>query len=125
MLCFRIFLDVGAATRIRDSLSKYIYFILRYYIITRINDEIESGKPTNYIGILDMPGFGNLIWIFNWFPDLMKFPLFLLECFERNSLEQLFINYSNERVQKFCTENLIDNYSYDESSVIGMHIFLL
>lgn len=30
-----------------------------------------------------------------------------IECFQNNSLEQLFINFANERVQKMTVENLI------------------
>lgn len=52
---------MATSESVRDVLSKYIYFSLREYIITGINNEIKAVKSKNCIGILDMPGFGKFI----------------------------------------------------------------
>lgn len=53
-------LGVNAAKMVRNTLSKYVYFTLREFIIRRINNAIKNESSTNTlcIGILDMPGFG-------------------------------------------------------------------
>lgn len=68
------------ATAVRDALSKALYFNLFDWIVTRVNQSLKArGTVANNIGILDIYGF---------------------EIFERNSFEQLCINYVNEKLQQ-------------------------
>eukprot|EP00397_Hematodinium_sp_SG-2012_P000534 GEMP01000535.1.p1 GENE.GEMP01000535.1~~GEMP01000535.1.p1 ORF type:complete len:1693 (+),score=408.54 GEMP01000535.1:315-5393(+) len=71
------------ATVQRDILAKLIYgnlfkWLVRKLNLTLVTKEMIPGKNWNYIGILDIAGF---------------------EQFKVNSLEQLFINLSNEELQ--------------------------
>lgn len=64
----------------RDALAKAIYNNLFDWIVERVNVSLKSrGTPANSIGILDIYGF---------------------EIFEKNSFEQLCINYVNEKLQQ-------------------------
>ncbi|KAI5457936.1 myosin-5 [Mariannaea sp. PMI_226] len=64
----------------RDALAKAIYNNLFDWIVERINKSLKSKQATtNSIGILDIYGF---------------------EIFEKNSFEQLCINYVNEKLQQ-------------------------
>ncbi|OAQ73422.1 myosin-1 [Pochonia chlamydosporia 170] len=68
------------ATATRDALAKAIYNNLFDWIVERINKSLKSRQATaNTIGILDIYGF---------------------EIFEKNSFEQLCINYVNEKLQQ-------------------------
>ncbi|PMD38266.1 putative myosin type I heavy chain [Hyaloscypha variabilis F] len=64
----------------RDALSKAIYNNLFDWIVERVNVSLKArGTPAQSIGILDIYGF---------------------EIFEKNSFEQLCINYVNEKLQQ-------------------------
>uniref|UniRef100_A0A8C2Z1I8 Myosin XIX n=1 Tax=Cyclopterus lumpus TaxID=8103 RepID=A0A8C2Z1I8_CYCLU len=65
----------------RDCLAKVIYAQLFDWLVTFINNSICADKSTwcNFIGVLDVYGF---------------------ECFQINNLEQLCINYANEKLQQ-------------------------
>ncbi|CAK0883082.1 unnamed protein product [Prorocentrum cordatum] len=67
------------ADRTRDSLARVLYGKLFKWLITKINSLLGQGmdSPT-FFGVLDIAGF---------------------ESFEANSLEQLFINLTNELLQ--------------------------
>ncbi|PHH60185.1 hypothetical protein CDD81_1965 [Ophiocordyceps australis] len=68
------------ATATRDALAKAIYSNLFDWIVERINRSLKSRQASsNTIGILDIYGF---------------------EIFEKNSFEQLCINYVNEKLQQ-------------------------
>ncbi|PNY24882.1 Myosin-1 [Tolypocladium capitatum] len=68
------------ATATRDALAKAIYSNLFDWIVERVNKSLKSRQATsNTIGILDIYGF---------------------EIFEKNSFEQLCINYVNEKLQQ-------------------------
>jgi myosin-1 len=68
------------ASATRDALAKAIYNNLFDWIVERINVSLKArGAPANSIGILDIYGF---------------------EIFEKNSFEQLCINYVNEKLQQ-------------------------
>ena len=80
-----------------DSLAKIIYEKLFGYIVSKINDSLKhnsadtnnntdsSKGSTNFIGLLDIAGF---------------------EIFEKNSLEQLLINFTNENLQQFFNHHM-------------------
>lgn len=65
----------------RDCLAKVIYAQLFEWLVTFINKSICADESlwTNFIGVLDVYGF---------------------ECFYINNLEQLCINYANEKLQQ-------------------------
>ncbi|KAL9617144.1 MAG: hypothetical protein Q9160_008041 [Pyrenula sp. 1 TL-2023] len=68
------------AAAVRDALAKAIYFNLFDWIVERTNVSLQAqGVVRNTIGILDIYGF---------------------EIFEKNSFEQLCINYVNEKLQQ-------------------------
>lgn len=53
-------LKVNEAQNARDALAKAIYIKLFDYIVSRVNKAIPFGSSTNFIGLLDIAGFGNL-----------------------------------------------------------------
>ncbi|CAJ2499808.1 Uu.00g026610.m01.CDS01 [Anthostomella pinea] len=72
--------NIAQATATRDALSMAIYNSLFDWIVVRINQSLQARQATsNNIGILDIYGF---------------------EIFEKNSFEQLCINYVNEKLQQ-------------------------
>ncbi|KAK2606377.1 class II myosin [Conoideocrella luteorostrata] len=72
--------NAAQATATRDALAKAIYNNLFDWIVERINKSLKSRQASaNTIGILDIYGF---------------------EIFEKNSFEQLCINYVNEKLQQ-------------------------
>jgi len=74
----------------RDYISKEIYSKLFNYLIRKINNKMKThaikDDKSYRIGILDIFGFENL---------------------ENNSFEQLCINYTNERLQKYFNNHVI------------------
>jgi myosin I len=73
-------LNPAQATAVRDALSKAIYFNLFDWIVERVNVSLKArGQMAQSIGILDIYGF---------------------EIFDKNSFEQLCINYVNEKLQQ-------------------------
>nr|A6SED8.2 RecName: Full=Myosin-1; AltName: Full=Class I unconventional myosin; AltName: Full=Type I myosin [Botrytis cinerea B05.10] len=72
--------NVPQALATRDALAKAIYNNLFDWIVERVNKSLTARSATsNSIGILDIYGF---------------------EIFEKNSFEQLCINYVNEKLQQ-------------------------
>lgn len=68
------------ASATRDALAKALYYNLFDWIVERVNVSLKArGTTANSIGILDIYGF---------------------EIFEKNSFEQLCINYVNEKLQQ-------------------------
>jgi myosin I len=73
-------LNMVQANAVRDALAMALYFHLFDWIVARTNVSLKSqGVVKNTIGILDIYGF---------------------EIFEKNSFEQLCINYVNEKLQQ-------------------------
>ena len=73
-------LNIVQATAVRDALAKAVYFNLFDWIVQRVNVSLKArGTIANSVGILDIYGF---------------------EIFEKNSFEQLCINYVNEKLQQ-------------------------
>lgn len=80
-------LTIAQAVDSRDALAKAIYAGLFDWLVDRINKSLEAGKRRSgrSITILDIYGF---------------------ESFEKNSFEQLCINYANERLQQYFNRHL-------------------
>lgn len=77
---YQVPLNVTQAMAVRDALAKGIYFNLFDWIVQRVNASLKArGAIGNSVGILDIYGF---------------------EIFEKNSFEQLCINYVNEKLQQ-------------------------
>ena len=73
-------LNLVQAAAVRDALAKAVYFNLFDWIVGRTNISLQTqGRIKNTIGILDIYGF---------------------EIFDKNSFEQLCINYVNEKLQQ-------------------------
>jgi len=73
-------LNPAQAIAVRDALSRAIYNNMFDWIVERVNASLKArGALAHSIGILDIYGF---------------------EIFERNSFEQLCINYVNEKLQQ-------------------------
>ena len=54
----RVPLKTGEASSARDALSKAVYSKMFDYIVTRVNQALPFSSSKNYIGILDIAGFG-------------------------------------------------------------------
>ncbi|KAK0946793.1 class II myosin [Friedmanniomyces endolithicus] len=73
-------MNIAQATASRDALAKTIYTKMFDWIVQRVNQSLRArGAAAHSIGILDIYGF---------------------EIFEKNSFEQLCINYVNEKLQQ-------------------------
>ncbi|XP_072669627.1 myosin-4 [Canis lupus baileyi] len=68
------------------ALAKSIYEKMFLWMVTRINQQLDTKQPRQYfIGVLDIAGF---------------------EIFDFNSLEQLCINFTNEKLQQFFNHHM-------------------
>ncbi|KAG7234152.1 hypothetical protein INR49_005752, partial [Caranx melampygus] len=68
------------------ALSKAVYEKLFLWMVQRINQQLDTKLPRqHFIGVLDIAGF---------------------EIFEMNSLEQLCINFTNEKLQQFFNHHM-------------------
>ncbi|XP_053564634.1 myosin-3 [Bombina bombina] len=69
-----------------NALAKSVYEKLFLWMVTRINEQLDTKLPRqHFIGVLDIAGF---------------------EIFELNSLEQLCINFTNEKLQQFFNHHM-------------------
>ncbi|XP_038606531.1 myosin-3 [Tachyglossus aculeatus] len=69
-----------------NALSKSVYEKLFLWMVARINQQLDTKLPRqHFIGVLDIAGF---------------------EIFEYNSLEQLCINFTNEKLQQFFNHHM-------------------
>uniref|UniRef100_A0A8D0L4H9 Myosin heavy chain 3 n=1 Tax=Sphenodon punctatus TaxID=8508 RepID=A0A8D0L4H9_SPHPU len=69
-----------------NALSKSVYEKLFVWMVARINQQLDTKLPRqHFIGVLDIAGF---------------------EIFEYNSLEQLCINFTNEKLQQFFNHHM-------------------
>ncbi|XP_073456103.1 myosin-4-like [Aquarana catesbeiana] len=68
------------------ALTKSVYEKLFLWMVVRINQQLDTKQPRQYfIGVLDIAGF---------------------EIFDFNSLEQLCINFTNEKLQQFFNHHM-------------------
>jgi len=69
-----------------SATSKSLYARMFDWIVALVNDSLDTPNPRKqFIGVLDIAGF---------------------EIFELNTLEQLLINYTNERLQQFFNHHM-------------------
>ncbi|NXJ65062.1 MYH3 protein, partial [Rostratula benghalensis] len=69
-----------------NAISKSVYEKLFLWMVMRINQQLDTKLPRqHFIGVLDIAGF---------------------EIFEFNSLEQLCINFTNEKLQQFFNHHM-------------------
>ncbi|XP_023026534.2 unconventional myosin 61F [Leptinotarsa decemlineata] len=89
----------------RDALAKAVYGRLFSWLVKRINDSLQphNGRKNVVMGILDIYGF---------------------EIFERNSFEQLCINYCNEKLQQLFIDLTLksEQDEYEKEGIIWQHI---
>ncbi|KAG9469052.1 hypothetical protein GDO78_021315 [Eleutherodactylus coqui] len=68
------------------ALGKAVYEKMFLWMVTRINEQLDTKQPRQFfIGVLDIAGF---------------------EIFDYNSLEQLCINFTNEKLQQFFNHHM-------------------
>ncbi|XP_036613873.1 myosin-8 isoform X2 [Trichosurus vulpecula] len=68
------------------ALAKAVYEKMFLWMVARINQQLDTKQPRQYfIGVLDIAGF---------------------EIFDFNSLEQLCINFTNEKLQQFFNHHM-------------------
>ncbi|XP_068598563.1 myosin heavy chain, fast skeletal muscle-like [Brachionichthys hirsutus] len=68
------------------ALAKSVYEKMFLWMVVRINEMLDTKQPRNFfIGVLDIAGF---------------------EIFDFNSLEQLCINFTNEKLQQFFNHHM-------------------
>ncbi|XP_026636081.1 myosin-2 isoform X6 [Microtus oregoni] len=77
---------VEQVTNAVGALAKAMYEKMFLWMVTRINQQLDTKQPRQYfIGVLDIAGF---------------------EIFDFNSLEQLCINFTNEKLQQFFNHHM-------------------
>ncbi|XP_032394093.1 myosin-1B [Etheostoma spectabile] len=82
------------------ALSKAVYEKLFLWMVTRINQQLDTRLPRqHFIGVLDIAGF---------------------EIFEMNSLEQLCINFTNEKLQQFFNHHMfvLEQEEYKKEGIV-------
>jgi myosin heavy subunit len=80
--------DPKEATHQKNAIIRYIYRQLFKFIIQTINSRCFRGKCDHHLSCLDFPGFENL---------------------QNNTLDQLCINYCDERLQGYFIEKSLKN----------------
>ncbi|KAI9343887.1 myosin heavy chain [Zopfochytrium polystomum] len=91
--------DVSQVEYSIEALSRAMYERMFGSLVERINEAMgSSGPKSTYIGVLDIAGF---------------------EIFERNSFEQLCINYTNEKLQQFFNHHMfvIEQEEYKKEGI--------
>uniref|UniRef100_A0A8D0GMW4 Myosin heavy chain 2 n=1 Tax=Sphenodon punctatus TaxID=8508 RepID=A0A8D0GMW4_SPHPU len=77
---------VQQVTNSVGALGKAVYEKMFLWMVVRINQQLDTKQPRQYfIGVLDIAGF---------------------EIFDYNSLEQLCINFTNEKLQQFFNHHM-------------------
>lgn len=85
--------DLAQVKQSIEALSRALYDRLFTSLVDRINEALDTGiktgstkgQETNFIGVLDIAGF---------------------EIFDKNSFEQLCVNYTNEKLQQFFNHHM-------------------
>ncbi|XP_041936421.1 myosin heavy chain, fast skeletal muscle-like [Alosa sapidissima] len=82
------------------ALSKSIYERMFLWMVIRINEMLDTKQPRQfYIGVLDIAGF---------------------EIFDYNSMEQLCINFTNEKLQQFFNHTMfvLEQEEYKKEGIV-------
>jgi len=77
--------SVNDAYKIVEGLMKMLYNALFDNLVSEINSVLDTSASDFFIGVLDIAGF---------------------EIFQKNSFEQLCINYTNEKLQQFFNHHM-------------------
>ncbi|KAL4223752.1 Unconventional myosin-XIX [Mactra antiquata] len=87
----------------RDCLAMLLYSRLFEWLVSFINKQIQCSTYDNTIGLLDIYGF---------------------EAFNTNSLEQLCINYANEKLQQHYVKHFLNDLQkeYEEECIDWQHV---
>jgi myosin heavy subunit len=82
----------------RDALAKSLHHRLFLWLVKKINKTLCQEVKTTFIGVLDISGF---------------------EIFGENSLEQLLINYTNEKLQQFFNHHMftLEQEEYEREKI--------
>ncbi|XP_076148222.1 myosin-13-like [Alosa pseudoharengus] len=83
-----------------SALSKSIYERMFLWMVIRINQMLDTKQPRQfYIGVLDIAGF---------------------EIFDYNSMEQLCINFTNEKLQQFFNHTMfvLEQEEYKKDGIV-------
>jgi len=86
------------------ALAKSIYERMFLWMVIRINEMLDTKQPRNfYIGVLDIAGF---------------------EIFDYNSMEQLCINFTNEKLQQFFNHTMfvLEQEEYKKEGIVWAFI---
>ncbi|KAL6073936.1 Myosin-2 heavy chain, non muscle [Balamuthia mandrillaris] len=92
-------LNQAKASASRDALCKALYGRLFLWVVKKINQALSHPtKKAYFIGVLDISGF---------------------EIFEKNSFEQLCINYTNEKLQQFFNHHMftLEQQEYEKEKI--------
>ncbi|KFQ54275.1 Myosin-3, partial [Pelecanus crispus] len=86
------------------ALAKAVYEKMFLWMVVRINQQLDTKQPRQYfIGVLDIAGFEIFDASFHFILRMNKSCL----CTEQfNSLEQLCINFTNEKLQQFFNHHM-------------------
>uniref|UniRef100_A0AAZ3QPH1 Myosin motor domain-containing protein n=1 Tax=Oncorhynchus tshawytscha TaxID=74940 RepID=A0AAZ3QPH1_ONCTS len=87
-----------------SALAKSIYERMFLWMVIRINEMLDTKNPRQfYIGVLDIAGF---------------------EIFDYNSMEQLCINFTNEKLQQFFNHTMfvLEQEEYKKEGIIWAFI---
>uniref|UniRef100_A0AAY5KYX4 Myosin motor domain-containing protein n=1 Tax=Esox lucius TaxID=8010 RepID=A0AAY5KYX4_ESOLU len=87
-----------------SALSKSIYERMFLWMVIRINEMLDTKQPRQfYIGVLDIAGF---------------------EIFDYNSMEQLCINFTNEKLQQFFNHTMfvLEQEEYKKEGIVWAFI---
>ncbi|XP_071571220.1 uncharacterized protein [Temnothorax nylanderi] len=83
-------LNTSDACRYRlHSIIRHLYDLLFHWLINSVNEILSARLFSERLGILDIFGF---------------------ECFDSNGIEQLSVNYVNERLQQYFVEKYLVSY---------------
>ncbi|XP_067934037.1 unconventional myosin-XIX-like [Watersipora subatra] len=87
----------------KGCLAKLLYDRLFCWLVEKINASIKCKDYKSFIGLLDIYGF---------------------ESFQENSLEQLCINYANERLQQYFIQHYLRDLQaeYEEEGIVWQHV---